>query len=96
MPETFGYWLPKYLDQEGVLKAKGIDANGYAITWRYQDDAPRQCSVYGDCGVWVCINLYRLGLNISLEAADPRETAIAYRERMVDYFWKYKMVYDGH
>ncbi|PWA26091.1 ulp1 protease family, C-terminal catalytic domain-containing protein [Artemisia annua] len=80
MPEIFGYWLPKYLKEHRVLSAKGIDTDGYAITWKYADNVPQQCTNYGDCGIWVCINLYRLGHNMSLNAEDPAKTALAYRE----------------
>ncbi|PWA38168.1 ulp1 protease family, C-terminal catalytic domain-containing protein [Artemisia annua] len=91
MPEVFGYRLPKYLKEHGVLSAKGIETDGYAITWKYADNVPQQCTDYGDCGIWVCINLYRLCHNMSLNAEDPAKTAIAYRERMVDYLWKQKI-----
>ncbi|PWA71869.1 ulp1 protease family, C-terminal catalytic domain-containing protein [Artemisia annua] len=91
MPEIFGYRLPKYLKEHGVLSAKGIETDGYAITWKFADNVPQQCTDYGDCGIWVCINLYRLCHNMSLNAEDPAKTAIAYRERMVDYLWKQKI-----
>lgn len=94
MPEVFGYRLPKYLHEQGVLSAKGIEPEGYAITWKYADNVPQQCTSYGDCGIWVCINLYRLGHNMTLEADDAANTAIAYRERIVDYLWKHKIEYD--
>ncbi|PWA83029.1 phospholipase-like protein [Artemisia annua] len=71
MPEVFGYRLPKYLKEHGVLSAKGIETDGYAITWKYADNVPQQCTDYGDCGIWVCINLYRLCHNMSLNAEDP-------------------------
>ena len=93
MPETFGYWLPKYLKEEGVLTAKGVDTDGYAITWKYADDVPQQCTSYGDCGIWLCINLYRLGHKMSIIDYDPANTALAYRERMLDYLWKQKIEY---
>ena len=95
MPETFGYWLPNYLKEEGVLTAKGVDTDGYAITWKYADDVPQQCTDYGDCGIWLCINLYRLGHKMSIIDYDPANTALAYRERMLDYLWKQKIEYHG-
>lgn len=90
---TLKRMLPKqltmYLVQQGILASKGISAEEYKIT--YQCPAvPKQADVYGDCGVWVCIILYRLCRNQPLEVDDPLQTAVAYRERMLQYFWKHK------
>ncbi|GJX28796.1 ulp1 protease family, C-terminal catalytic domain-containing protein [Tanacetum coccineum] len=41
---------------------------------------PIQGGLYGDCGLWVCIFLYRLSHNIPLEVDDPINIALAYRE----------------
>ncbi|PWA48348.1 hypothetical protein CTI12_AA491310 [Artemisia annua] len=67
MPAKFEYVLPKYLKEQGVLQAKGVDVDGYQITWKDGEDAPHQSGVL----------------------------AIAYRERIVDYLWKYKLEYTG-
>ncbi|GJW85178.1 transposase, MuDR, MULE transposase domain protein [Tanacetum coccineum] len=56
-----------------------------------QKDVPLQGDAYGDCSVWVCINLYRLIHKMSLSAKDPQKVGLAYREHMFDYFWKYKI-----
>lgn len=93
MPQAFANNLANYLKEQGVLDAKGIDVDGYEITWKDCKDVPKQGCLYGDCGVWVCIILYRLANNMSLELANPTLAAIAYRERMADYFWKYKVQY---
>ena len=85
--------LPKqltiYLDQHGILDSKGISAKDYKITC-HCPAVPEQAQEYGDCGVWVCIILYRLCHNQPLEVDDPLQTALAYRERMLEYFWKHK------
>lgn len=87
--------LPLYLKEQGVLKAKGVDVDGYRITWKYAEDAPQQSGVLGDCGIWVCINLYRLSHNMSLKVHNPMMTAICYRERIAEYLWKYKLEFIG-
>lgn len=92
MPNAFSQNLSRYLKDEGVLHAKGIDPDGYQVTVRRSTDAPKQGCSYGDCGVWVCILLYRLGHNMSIKVERPANAGIAYRERMADYFWKYKIV----
>ena len=95
MPARFEYMLPLYLKEQGVLKAKGVDVDGYRITWKYAEDAPQQSGVLGDCGIWVCINLYRLSHNMSLKVHNPMMTAICYRERIAEYLWKYKLEFIG-
>ncbi|GJZ38765.1 phospholipase-like protein [Tanacetum coccineum] len=42
--------------------------------------------VFGDCGIWVCIFLYRLSHGISLDVGNPIQTALAYREQMAKFF----------
>ena len=81
--------LTMYLNQKGILESKGIRATNYTVTYQYPA-VPQQAGLYGDCGVWVCIILYRLCRNQPLEVDDPLETSLAYRERMVEYFWKHK------
>ena len=66
MPAEFENNLANYLKEQGVLQAKGIDVDGYKITWKEGLDVPKQGCLYGDCGVWVCIILYRLANNMSL------------------------------
>ena len=89
MKRNFPKQLKIYLDNQGILTSKGISANDYTVT--YQCPAvPKQAQVYGDCSVWVCIMLYRLCHNQPLEVDDPLQTKSAYRERMLEYFWKHK------
>ena len=74
-----------------MFDKKGIDPKLYTITFNNAQNVPRQGGRYGDCGVWVCILLYRLAYNKSLDVLDPIETALAYRERMAQFFWRYKI-----
>ena len=82
--------LTTYLGQHGILESKGITAKDYKITYQVPP-VPQQHDLYGDCGIWVCIILYRLCRNQSLEVDDSLQTSLAYRERMLEYFWKYKV-----
>lgn len=81
--------LTTYLAQHGILESKGISAKDYKITYQFPA-VPEQHELYGDCGVWVCILLYRLCRGLPLEVDDPLQTALAYRERILQYFWKHK------
>ena len=81
--------ITQYLDQHGILAMKGIVAKEYKITYRCPA-VPRQADIHGDCGIWVCIILYRLCHNQPLEVDDPLQTALAYREQMLQYFWEHK------
>ncbi|GJY93322.1 phospholipase-like protein [Tanacetum coccineum] len=47
---------------------------------------PLQGGLYGDCGLWVCIFLYRLSHNIPLEVDDSSNVALAWRERIIDFY----------
>ncbi|GJZ27457.1 hypothetical protein Tco_0571710 [Tanacetum coccineum] len=96
--ETREWWsnmrktrIPQYLHDWGILEAKCIDPETYNIKFDVGKDVPLQGDAYGDCGVWVCINLYRLIHKMSLSAKDPQKVGLAYREHMFDYFWKYKI-----
>ncbi|GJX33007.1 phospholipase-like protein [Tanacetum coccineum] len=82
--------LTVYLVMHGIFESKGISADDYKITYKYAD-APFQASLFGDCGIWVCIFIYRLCRNLPLTVDDPLETALAYRERMLEYFWSHKI-----
>ncbi|GJS24319.1 phospholipase-like protein [Tanacetum coccineum] len=75
--------LPCVLERANVFQKKGIDPSKYTITFRLADNVPKQGGVYGDCGVWGCILLYRLAHGLSLDVDDPVDVALAYREKMV-------------
>ena len=82
--------LTSYLKDSGVLKSKGISVDKYQISFDYAS-VPVQGDLFGDCGVWVCMWLYRLCHNLPLEVADPVQAALAYRERMLEYFWNHRV-----
>ncbi|GJW53910.1 phospholipase-like protein [Tanacetum coccineum] len=90
--EKLMFQIPFYLDNAEVFKKKNIDKEKYSITFRYADGVPLQGALYGDCGIWVCVFLYRLSYNIPLEVDDPISFALAYRKRMIEFYWKYKML----
>ena len=64
----------------------------YSISFQYADGVPIQGGLHGDCGLWVCILLYRLSHKIPLDVDDPISFVLAYRERLIDFFWKYKIL----
>ncbi|GKA63562.1 pentatricopeptide repeat-containing protein [Tanacetum coccineum] len=66
-----------------VFDKKGIDPTDYCIRFKLADSVPKQGGIFGDCGVWVCIFLYRLAHGLSLDVEDPFDVALAYREKMV-------------
>ncbi|PWA50646.1 phospholipase-like protein [Artemisia annua] len=82
--------LISYLNECGVLKSKGISDDMYDISYDFAR-VPEQGGLFGDCGVWVCICLYRLCRNEQLEVKDPVQAALAYRERMLDYYFDNKV-----
>ncbi|GJZ26058.1 ulp1 protease family, C-terminal catalytic domain-containing protein [Tanacetum coccineum] len=84
--------IPLYLDNAEVFDKKNIDKASYSISFRYADGVPLQGGLYGDCGLWVCIFLYRLSHKIPLEIDDPINFALAYHERMIEVYWKNKML----
>ncbi|GKC04670.1 phospholipase-like protein [Tanacetum coccineum] len=79
-----------YLNKHGVLQSKGIAVKTSEIKYMFPK-VVRQAENYGDCGVWVCIFLYRLSRNLPLTVNDPLQTVLAYRERMLQYFWRHKI-----
>lgn len=52
--------LPELLEQVGVFEQKEIDPKTYKITFSNALNVPKQGGVFDDCGVWLCIFLYRL------------------------------------
>ena len=96
MREKLSRQLPVFLNESGVLESKGLELGSYQITFQFSECVPCQSGGYGDCGVWVCLLLHRLTNNMPLVFGDPREVALAFRERMVSYFWKHKVLYVHH
>ncbi|GJY64637.1 phospholipase-like protein [Tanacetum coccineum] len=60
--------LPVVLQETGVFVSKGIDPTHYSIKFRHAQNVPKQGGVFGDCGVFVCLFLYRLAHGIPLDA----------------------------
>ncbi|GJW22389.1 ulp1 protease family, C-terminal catalytic domain-containing protein [Tanacetum coccineum] len=90
--EKDSHWIPLFLDNVEVFEKKNIVKNDYSISFQFADGVPIQGGLYGDCGLWVCIFLYRLSHNIPLEVDDPISFALAYCERLIEFYWKYKML----
>ncbi|GJU80663.1 hypothetical protein Tco_1283028 [Tanacetum coccineum] len=65
-----------YLVMHGIFDSKGISADHYKITYNYAS-VPFQASLYFDCGIWVCIFIYRLCRNTyGGSRNDPLENSI--------------------
>ncbi|GJW40988.1 phospholipase-like protein [Tanacetum coccineum] len=83
--------LPGILGATKVFEKKGIDPTDYSIRFKLADPVPKQGGIFGDCGVWVCIFLYRLAHGISLDVEDPIDVALAYREKIVRFYFSHKI-----
>ncbi|GJW87317.1 phospholipase-like protein [Tanacetum coccineum] len=81
--------LTSYLNEHGVLASKGILVEQYEIKYAFPN-VVRQADDSSDCGVWVCIFLYRLSRKQPLAFKDLIQTVLAYREMMLQYFWNHK------
>ena len=51
--------LPEVLKEADLFDQKGIDPMSYRITFTNAENVPRQGGLFDDCGVWVCILLFR-------------------------------------
>ncbi|GKA79265.1 phospholipase-like protein, partial [Tanacetum coccineum] len=81
------------MSKHGIFKKKDIDPKRYNITFEFSNHAPKQAGLYGDCRAWVCIMMYRLANGLSMDfPPGPIQTALAHREKMTSYFWKYKIM----
>ncbi|GJR37242.1 phospholipase-like protein [Tanacetum coccineum] len=95
MKKVFPEKLTLYLLMHGIFDSKGISADDYKITYNYAS-VPFQASLYGDCEIWVCIFIYRLCRNLPVAVDnDPLQTALAYRERMLEFFWNHKILVES-
>ncbi|PWA75911.1 phospholipase-like, Aminotransferase-like mobile domain protein [Artemisia annua] len=70
--------LPAILEQTDVFGSKGINPLEYNIKFKNAHNIPKQGGIFGDCGVFVCLFLYRLSHRMPLAVVDPVQTAIAY------------------
>ena len=83
--------LPIVLEQAKVFERKCIDPAKYGITFKDARNIPSQEGLFGDCGIWVCIFLYRLSNGKRLAVDDPVQAALAYREHMAKLFFKHRV-----
>ena len=84
--------LPIVLEKTNVFNKKGIDPTRYTISFKNAERVPKQGGVFGDCGIWACIFLYRLSHGKSLDVDDPVQAAISYREQLSRFYLKHKVV----
>nr|GEW22793.1 phospholipase-like protein [Tanacetum cinerariifolium] len=79
------------LMETGVFEKKNIDPAKYKISFRHADDVPKQVGVFGASDVFLCMFLYRLAYGVTLAVDDPVQAALAYREKMIRFYFKHKM-----
>ncbi|GJV46389.1 phospholipase-like protein [Tanacetum coccineum] len=77
----------------GVFEKKNIDPEKYKISFKVADGVTKQGGVFGDCGVFLCMFLYRLANGVPLALDDPLQSALAYREKRIHFYFKHKMFY---
>ncbi|GJU69268.1 phospholipase-like protein [Tanacetum coccineum] len=75
------------LKETGVFEKKNIDPAKYKISFKVADGVPKHCGVFGDCGVFLCM----LANGIPLALDDPLQSALAYREKLIHFYFKHKM-----
>nr|GFA06657.1 phospholipase-like protein [Tanacetum cinerariifolium] len=85
--------IPVVLQETGVFVSKGIDPTHYSINFRHAQNILKQGGVFGDCGVFFCLFLYRLAHGIQLDVEDPIQTILAYREKMINFFFDHKIIF---
>nr|GEV75919.1 phospholipase-like protein [Tanacetum cinerariifolium] len=73
--------IPVVLKETSVFKKKNIDLAKYKISFRHADHVPKQGRVFGNCGVFLCMFLYRLAYGVLLDVDDPVQAALAYRKK---------------
>ncbi|GKD71042.1 ulp1 protease family, C-terminal catalytic domain-containing protein [Tanacetum coccineum] len=86
MRQAFEFHIPLYMDDADVFEKKNIDKDNYSISFRYADGVLIQGGLYDDCGIRVCIFLYRLSHYLPLEMDDSINVDLAYRECMIEFF----------
>ncbi|GJU46202.1 phospholipase-like protein [Tanacetum coccineum] len=57
----------------------------------HADHVPKQGGLFGDCGVFLCMFLYRLAYGVPLVVDDPVQAALADREKMIRFYFQHKM-----
>ncbi|GJR91053.1 phospholipase-like protein [Tanacetum coccineum] len=83
--------IPVVLKETGVFEKKNIDPAKYKISFKVADGVPKQGGVFGDCGVFLCMFLYRLANGIPLALDDPLQSALVYQEKLIHFYFKHKM-----
>ncbi|GKB34003.1 hypothetical protein Tco_0873404, partial [Tanacetum coccineum] len=84
--------LSVILQRTGVFVRKGIDPNSYSIKFSHAKNVPQQKGVFG---VFLCLFLYRLAHRIPLAVEDPIQMALAYREKLVKFYFEHKIIYES-
>ena len=56
--------LPLILHEAGVFEKKRMNPDNYKIKFRLAQNVPKQGGVFGDCGVFACMFLYRLVIDL--------------------------------
>nr|GEU71098.1 hypothetical protein [Tanacetum cinerariifolium] len=80
--------IPVVLKGTGVFEKKNIDPAKYKISFKVANGVPKQGRVFADCGVFLCI----LANGIPLALDDPLQSALAYREKLIHFYFKHKML----
>ncbi|GJR98233.1 phospholipase-like protein [Tanacetum coccineum] len=70
------------LKETGVFEKKNIDPSKYKIYFRKAEHVPKHGGVFGDCG---------LAYGFPLAVDDPLQTALAYQEKMIRFYFQHKM-----
>nr|GEU93096.1 phospholipase-like protein [Tanacetum cinerariifolium] len=63
--------LPMVLKETSVFEKKIFNPEKYNISFRHADHAPKQGGVFGDCGVILCMFLYRFAYFVLFAVDDP-------------------------
>ncbi|GJX66020.1 phospholipase-like protein [Tanacetum coccineum] len=71
------------LKETGVFEKKIIDQAKYKISFRHADYVPKQGGVFGDCD---------LAYGVPLAVDDPVQTALAYREKLILFYFQHKIL----
>ncbi|GJY41464.1 hypothetical protein Tco_0428734, partial [Tanacetum coccineum] len=84
--------LPEVLELLNVFDKKGIAKSTYQITFTIAENVPKQGVSLVTVGSGYVFFLYRLAHDISLDVEDPVQAALAYRERMAQFYYNHKVV----
>ncbi|GKB34167.1 phospholipase-like, aminotransferase-like mobile domain protein, partial [Tanacetum coccineum] len=85
MRECLEEKLHVVLKETDVFEKKYIDPTKYKISFWKADHVSKQGGDFGDCGVFL------LTYGVPLAVNDPLQTALAYREKMIRFYFQHKM-----